>query len=62
MNVILCPAHYLTKIVGSGCKAVISTGKIGKSPQLATFPDEPKIDETNGVWPAIEGGATPRLT
>ena len=61
MNVILRPSDYLTEVVGSGGKAVISTRKIGKSPHLATFPDEPKIDEANGVWPTVKGCATPSL-
>src|SRR4029077_6542931 len=61
MNVILRPSDCLTEVVGSGGKAVITTGKIGKSSHLATFPDEPKIDETNGVWPTIKSGATPAL-
>src|SRR5580765_8286024 len=37
-NSILRPPDYLTQIVGSGSKAVISTRKIGKSPHLALLP------------------------
>src|SRR4029077_9064851 len=56
------PSHYLTEVVRSGGKAVISTRKIWKSPHLAAFPDESKINETNGVWPTIKGCATPGLS
>src|ERR1700755_1651784 len=59
MDVILRPSDYLTDVVGSSGKAVISTREIGKSSHLATFPDEPKINETNCVWPTIKGCATP---
>src|SRR5882762_7929980 len=43
-NAILRPAHHLTQVISSRGKTVISTRKIGKSPHLAVFQNESKID------------------
>src|SRR6267143_2969255 len=61
MNAILRPADYLTQVVGSGCKAVISASKIGQSPHLAPFPNEPEIDIADVVRRTVESRATPVL-
>src|SRR5438552_16824571 len=63
MNAILRPSDHLTEVVGSGCKAVISTRKIGKSSHLtqALFPNEPEIDKADIVRRTVESEATPPL-
>ena len=61
MNAILRPPDHLTQVVGSGGKAVISTWKIGKSPHLAVFPNEPEIDVADVVRRTVESRATPSL-
>src|SRR5437870_5192936 len=49
MNPILRPSDYLTQVIGSGSKTVVSASKIGQSPHLALFPNEPEIDITDVV-------------
>ena len=61
MNTILRPSDYLTEVVGSGGKAVVSTRKIGKSPHLVVFPNEPEIDIADVVRRTVESRATPSL-
>src|SRR6266699_7157730 len=63
MNAILGPPDYLTQIVRSCGKAIISANKIGKSPHLALalFPNEPEIDITDVVRRTVESRATPAL-
>src|SRR5439155_24015867 len=62
MDTILRPSDHLTEVVGSGCKAVISTRKCGQSPHLALFPNEPEIDKADIVRPTVESEATPPLS
>src|SRR6266567_6561436 len=62
MNSILRPPHRLTQVVGSGGKAVISARKIGKSPHLVLFPNEPEVDIADVVRRTVESRATPVLT
>ena len=61
MNAILRPPDYLTQVIGSGGKAVISTRKIGKPPHLAPFPNEPEVDIADVVRRTVESRATPVL-
>src|SRR5205823_11893344 len=61
MNAILGPPDYLTEVVGSGSKTVVSTRKIGKSPRLVLFPNEPEIDITDVVRRTVESRAAPAL-
>ena len=61
MNTILRPPDYLTQVIGSGSKTVVSTGKIGKSPHLALLPNEPEIDIADVVRRTVENRATPVL-
>ena len=61
MNAILRPPDDLTQVVGSGCKAVISTWKVGKSSHLAVLPNEPEIDIADVVRRTVESRATPAL-
>jgi hypothetical protein len=61
MNAILRPAHYLTQIVGSGGKAVISSGKIGQSSHLAVLPNEAEVDVADVVGRAVESRTAPAL-
>src|SRR5881296_1793952 len=61
MNAILRPSDYLTQVVGSSCKAIISSSKIGQSPHLVVLPNEPEIDIADVVRRAIESRAAPAL-
>ena len=61
MNSILRPSDYLTQVVGSGGKAVISARKIGKPSHLAPFPNEPEIDIAGVVRSTVKIRATPVL-
>src|SRR5882724_10596467 len=61
MNSILRPPHHLTQVVGSGGKAVISARKVGKSPHLVLFPNEPEVDIADVVRRTVESRATPAL-
>src|SRR5438067_5593097 len=61
MNSILRPPHHLTQVVGSGGKAIISARKIGKSPHLVLFPNEPEVDIADVVRRPVESRATPAL-
>ena len=61
MNAILRPSDYLTQVIGSGGKTVVSTRKIGKSPHLVLFPNKPEIDIADVVRPTVESRATPAL-
>ena len=61
MNTILRPPDHLTEVVGSGCKAVISARKMGKSSHLVVFPNEPEIDIADVVRRTVESRATPSL-
>src|SRR6266576_6974523 len=62
MKTILRPPDYLTQVVGSGRKAVVSTRKIGQSPHLALLPNEPEIDIADVVGRTVERRATPVLS
>src|SRR5918996_674663 len=59
MNAILRPPHHLTQVVGSGCKTIISSRKIGQSPQLIVLPNEPEVDIADVVRRIVESRATP---
>src|SRR5438552_4809860 len=61
MNAILGPPDYLTQVIGSGSKTIISSSKIGQSPHLALalFPNEAKIDIADIVRRTVESRATP---
>src|SRR6266496_2205413 len=61
MDAILRPPHHLTQIVGSCGKAIISSRKIGQSPHLIVFPNEPEIDIADVVRRTVESRATPVL-
>jgi hypothetical protein len=61
MNTILRPPDYLTQVVGSGGKTVVSTRKIRKSPHLALFPNEAKIDIARSERPTVEEETAPNL-
>src|SRR2546429_9096659 len=63
MNAILRPSHHVAEVVGSGCKAVISTRKIGKSSHLtqALFPNVPVLDQADTVGRTVYSEATPPL-
>src|SRR5438105_12774660 len=50
MNAILRPSDYLTQVIGSGSKTVVSTRKIGQSSHLALFPNESEVDIADVVW------------
>src|SRR5438132_5935928 len=54
MNAILRPPHYLTQVIGSGSKTVVSTRKWGQSPHLTLLPNEPEIDIAGVVRRAVE--------
>ena len=60
MNAILRPSDYLTQIVGSGGKAVISTWK-WEVPSLVVLPNEPEVDKADVVRRTVEVCATPAL-
>src|SRR6058998_1505707 len=61
MNAILRPPDRLTQVVGSGCKAIISSRKIGQSPHLVVLPNEPEVDIADVVRRTVEKRATPSL-
>src|SRR5438094_9052432 len=61
MNAILGPGDYLREVVGSGGSASICSSKIGQSPHLALFPNEPEVDIADVVRRAVESRATPAL-
>src|SRR5207247_11049520 len=61
MNAILRPPDHLTPVVGSGCKPVIATWKVGKSSHLAVLTDKSEIDVTDVVRRTVESRATPAL-
>jgi hypothetical protein len=63
MNAILRPPDYLTQVIGSRGKAVISTRKCGQSPHLALalFPNEPEVDKADVVRRSVEIHTTPVL-
>ena len=61
MNAILGPPDHLSQVVGSGGKAIISSSKIGQSPHLALFPNEPEVDIADVVRRTVESRATPAL-
>src|SRR5438552_2594631 len=61
MNAILGPPDYLTEVVGSCSKTVVSTRKVGKSPHLVLFPNEPEIDISDVVRRTVESRAAPAL-
>src|SRR5256885_5604770 len=61
MNAILRPPDYLSQVIGSGSKAVVSTRKIGQSPHLALLPNEPEVDIADVVRCTVESRATPVL-
>jgi hypothetical protein len=60
MNIIFCPSDYLTKIIGAGGEAIVSTWKIGKRPHhLPVFQDKPEVDIAGGIGSGVEGRAAP---
>src|SRR5215472_6858040 len=59
MNTILGPTDYLTKVISSGCKAVISARKCGKPSHLVVLPNEPEVDIADVVRRTVESRATP---
>ena len=61
MNTILRPPDYLTQVVGSGCKAIISARKWRKSSHLVVLPNEPEVDIADVVRRTVESRATPSL-
>ena len=61
MNTILRPPDYLTQVIGSGGKTVISTRKIGQSSHLALLPNESEVDIADVVRRTVESRATPVL-
>src|SRR5438105_9518826 len=61
MDAILRPPDYLTQVIGSGSETVVSASKIGQSPHLALFPNEPEIDIADVVRRTVESRATPAL-
>ena len=61
MDAIFRPADDLSKVVGSGCKAIISTRKIGKPSHLSVLPNKPKIDKAGARCSWIKRGAAPRF-
>src|SRR4029078_8919204 len=61
MNTVLRPPDYLTQVIGSGGKAVVSTRKIGEPSHLAPFPNEPEIDIAGVVRRTVKSRATPVL-
>src|SRR5262245_16326798 len=63
MNVIFRPSYHLTKIVGSGGKAVVAARKIGKpSHRALSFPNKRKIDKAGSERPTVKRCATPRFS
>src|SRR5436190_20199091 len=61
MKTILRPPDYLTQVIGSGSKTVVSTRKIGQSPHLALLPNEPEVDIPDVARCTAESRATPVL-
>src|SRR5216117_2554158 len=61
MNAIFRPPDYLTQVVGSCGKAIISSREIGQSSHLVVLPNEPEVDVADVVRRAVESRATPAL-
>jgi hypothetical protein len=61
MNAILRPPDYLTQVIRSGGKTVVSTRKIGQSPHLALLPNKPEVDIADVVRRTVKSRATPVL-
>src|SRR4029079_4188209 len=62
MNTILGPPDHLTKVIGSGSKAVVSSRKRQKPSHLVVLPHESEVDIADVVRRAVETCAAPSLS